>query len=343
LEGGYLHFWGGNTFVAVPVDEQLEKRALLYIQSATRWKREEGAKVLAHFRSDENVTRLKSLLNDPGYYVYEWAEWNRGVESRSFQIRQAAYATLTEWGVNVKKPIFTERVERFDLARSVSVAPGENATAALKVFERFPNLEHIDFSGGRLSEAQLKSLARFKRLRELNLKSSRVTDAWLAHLAAFKELRSLNLEATDVTDAGMAALTRLPNLEELFLERTKVSTVGVSELVRMMSLKGIRLDPSEVTDTTLQLLRGRNKLHLFYEARAERPDDYPGWRPDPRPSSMQEVVRFDLSGTRVTDAGLMELVVLPRLKSVTITGTQTTEAGVRRFRKALPNCAVEGN
>jgi internalin A len=42
----------------------------------------------------------------------------------------------------------------------------------------------------------------------------------------------------------------------------------------------------------------------------------------------------------VTDAGLKELTTLKSLRTVSLTKTRVTEAGVRKFKEALPDCRV---
>jgi hypothetical protein len=101
-----------TTFVDVPVDERLEKRALDYLGSKFRQRREEGARALYSFKSDGNVARLKLLLSDPEWSLRQRAEENRGVEVREYGVREAAYKTLKYWGVNVDKPIFREEIRK---------------------------------------------------------------------------------------------------------------------------------------------------------------------------------------------------------------------------------------
>jgi hypothetical protein len=101
---------GGYITLTVPVDERLEKRAREYIGSQSYRQREEGAQALRYFRSDENIARVKALLNDPGWAYLKRAEENNGVEVRVYGIRQAAYDTLNYWGVKAKMPMIRETI-----------------------------------------------------------------------------------------------------------------------------------------------------------------------------------------------------------------------------------------
>jgi hypothetical protein len=101
-----------TTFVDVPVDERLEKRALEYLGSKFGQQREEGARAMCSFKSDKNVAQLKLLLSDPEWSIKQRAADNRGIEVREYFVREAAYKTLQYWGVNVDKPILREEVRR---------------------------------------------------------------------------------------------------------------------------------------------------------------------------------------------------------------------------------------
>ena len=101
---------GGYLLLSVPVDEQLENRAIEYIQSESYRNREEGIRALPYFRSDENIVRARTLLDDPGWaYLYQ-AQENNGVQVRIYGVRQEAYRTLKCWGTDVEKPLIRMEV-----------------------------------------------------------------------------------------------------------------------------------------------------------------------------------------------------------------------------------------
>ena len=70
MEGGYYHT-GGRIRISVPVDEALERRAHEYVAAQACWKRMEGLGALRYFKSDENITRAKTLLDDPERLAFE--------------------------------------------------------------------------------------------------------------------------------------------------------------------------------------------------------------------------------------------------------------------------------
>ena len=52
------------------------------------------------------------------------------------------------------------------------------------------------------------------------------------------------------------------------------------------------------------------------------------------------VVGLNLDGCKITDAGLKKLMVLEKLRWIGLARSSVTEAGVKKLRKALPDCNV---
>jgi hypothetical protein len=105
----YYHT-SGHLVLSVPVDRQLEKRAQEYLRSENYLTRAEGAKALRYFRSDENIARVKTLLNDPGRVVR--AQDSKGAVEAFYVVRHEAYETLQAWEINVAKPVLREDVRK---------------------------------------------------------------------------------------------------------------------------------------------------------------------------------------------------------------------------------------
>ena len=84
------------------------KRRQQYLNSKALWQRVEGIKSLEFFKSEENIARIKTFLQDPGYQEGE----QNGAKVRYFHARDAAYRTLTYWGVKVEEPLSEEREQK---------------------------------------------------------------------------------------------------------------------------------------------------------------------------------------------------------------------------------------
>ncbi len=101
---------GGVAFLTVPVDQHLEKRARELLSSDDACQRAEAAKHLFYFKSEKNLQLLKPLLKDPHFHIVH--ENDRTVpDERFYSVRQAAFRTLREWGVNVEPPLLREPID----------------------------------------------------------------------------------------------------------------------------------------------------------------------------------------------------------------------------------------
>jgi hypothetical protein len=94
----------------VPVDERLEKMAQEGIHSESYSTREESARALRYFKTDENIARVKTLLDDPDWAYLKVASQNNGIDVRHYGVRKAAFGTLKFWRVDVEQPVIREEV-----------------------------------------------------------------------------------------------------------------------------------------------------------------------------------------------------------------------------------------
>ncbi len=105
---------GAATFTRkVPVNELLERQARRWASSDDQFLREEGARALKFFKSDENVTALKKLLTDGSVVTHQKQEGARIIEThRTYPVRAAAFASLKVLGIEVPEPVVTEPLPR---------------------------------------------------------------------------------------------------------------------------------------------------------------------------------------------------------------------------------------
>lgn len=93
-----LHTRSANGLNTV-INEMLEAKARQWVKAGDKGdaetKKLNGVRVLSHFKSDENIAALKTLLTDPSV--------QRRLESRdvisTYRVRAAALAALKSWGV----------------------------------------------------------------------------------------------------------------------------------------------------------------------------------------------------------------------------------------------------
>src|SRR5262249_6130026 len=140
-EGKYGNYHGfiAQTFVAVPVDAALEKRALKNLKSDDLWLRSEAATALRYFKSEENVKLVKALLGDPATAITLHAASNAGIEVLDFRVRRKAFETLSYWGIEAQKPVLEETLTKLERVRDWSFGDGNVTAAAVKDLCRFEN------------------------------------------------------------------------------------------------------------------------------------------------------------------------------------------------------------
>jgi hypothetical protein len=106
------HKHGNLVLLRVPVNKNLEKKALKFIDSDDYSQRYVGVKALWYFNSEKNIAHLKMLLDDPGYtrtFLPVGGD-DKGKETRDYGVRFEAYRTLRSWGVVLEKPLLREEI-----------------------------------------------------------------------------------------------------------------------------------------------------------------------------------------------------------------------------------------
>ncbi len=92
----------GGVALVVPADAALEKWALRQLRSKDPQQRSQAVIVLRRFPSDANVARLRVLLDDPGFVLYQSAAGEK--KHKSYIVRKCAYETLIAWGLKPEQP-----------------------------------------------------------------------------------------------------------------------------------------------------------------------------------------------------------------------------------------------
>jgi Leucine-rich repeat (LRR) protein len=183
-----------------------------------------------------------------------------------------------------------------------------------------PQLQKLSLAGSPIDDAGLKNLAGLKRLEKLSLRSGSVNDQNVVHLAGLTTLRELDLRDTLVTADALDKLKNLVHLEQLgFQSPLDDDAVRcLKDLPRLRQLLGPNNGFSEfyLTDAgvaefaKLRVLRGMTVHDAIVGAELKGVDVRPG------------------DGT-ITNVGLACLWDAPAIGSVTVSGREITDAGLR--------------
>jgi hypothetical protein len=231
----------------------------------------------------------------------------------------------------------------------------------LKSLAGLTELDGLDIVYDAFTDEGLSHLTTLKKLRFLQaFTSQRVGDAGLRHLGELTRLEHLSVNAVNATDAGLAFVENLPALEALDLLDTPVGDEGLKHIAQATRLKWLRFGDAGITVDGWRALLPLSRLkglHVMGRELGDRAlegiaqltelDDLTisgfaagdaGLKQLARMTNLKRLV-ID-PGENVTDAGLVHLEALPKLKDLTLVSSKVTAAGVERLKKTLPDCTI---
>jgi Leucine-rich repeat (LRR) protein len=170
------------------------------------------------------------------------------------------------------------------------------------------------------------AVARHPKLRVLDLDDTAAGDGAAKAIAALGELRALNLSNTRLTDAGGAELRAVASLEIVDLGRTKIGAKTVAALAGLPILREVFLDGTRAGKEIATLAAHAANLRRFDVSNlaAYKPMDADvGWL-----ATAPGLVEIGLSGSRVTDKVVLELVKLQKLTRLRLASTPITLAAI---------------
>lgn len=153
----------------------------------------------------------------------------------------------------------------------------------------------------RLGDAGLVSLKRSENIVDLELRQTAITGEGLAYLHPLRDLERLVLESHDPGLEGYEALAEFPKLRHLELSGTLL-TPRMTGLNLLSGLEVLRLDYPELDDRVAGELGGLENLR-----------------------------QLDLSGTNISDEGLVALENMDELRILSLHHTRVTNRGLRHL------------
>jgi hypothetical protein len=186
-------------------------------------------------------------------------------------------------------------------------------------------------------------------LRKLVLRGTDITDVGMPYLAALTGLKSLDLSHTMVGDVGLESLPALSELEELDLGGTRITGINLNFLKLLPKLKKLSFNGIQrrnagacwtplITDLDLDnisLLSGLEDLNLGIGVSLGRSGVTVG-------AGNCHVT----GGIQLTDLGVAKLAKLTKLRRLDISGAKITVAGLKALEKlpverlSLWNCTA---
>jgi len=195
------------------------------------------------------------------------------------------------------------------------------------------SLEHlteIRFRGPRITGYGFN---RFQHLRNLSLDCQTIRPNGFAEIGQLTSLQSLSLWSTNVTDADLVKLSGLEQLTDLALAETAVSDAGLAQCANFRKLRGLRLNGTNVAGSGFCYL---TKLPLSYLdlSRTKVTNDHIA-----ELAAVTTLEYLDVTDTPVTPSGLDCLKFLPSLKTLRVSGKETS-VEYRALRAAFPRTRI---
>src|SRR5207249_4058176 len=116
----------------------------------------------------------------------------------------------------------------------------------------------------------------------------------------------------------------------------KVTGEGLKDLAALKNLNQLYLNCPKFTDEGLKVVAVFKNLTMFQLFNGAGVTE----------AGIKELValpkltNLDLSYSGLNDAGLKELAALKRLTALTVRGTAVSDAGLKEFQKAVPKCQI---
>jgi len=287
-----------------------------------------------------------NAADPPQVSLAQWIEAQGGEVVRGPDKAIVEVSLARTWATDndLERLLDLKGLKRLDLSFTYVTDRGIERLPRLQQFEDL-NLDSAEF----ITDAALSYLRANRALRKLNLRGTDITDISLPHIAELTGLKSLDLSYTQLGDVGIESLPALVELEELNLGGTRISGINLSVLkllpkLRKLSFNGIQRRNAGacwsplITDLDLDsisALSGLEELNLGIGISLGR-TGVPVGAGNCRVAG----------GIKITDLGLAKLARLKHLRRLDVSGAKITPAGLKVLqglpldRLSLWNCAA---
>lgn len=196
-------------------------------------------------------------------------------------------------------------------------------------------LKVVKLDNSDVGDRTLEDLAKIATLEELTLTATKVSDSGVVFLAALPKLKKLRLSRTAVTDEVGKVLAKMPSLEEIDLSETGVGDDFVAALGNLPNLKRLNLYKTRVSDASGPVLAEMSGL-TWLNLDADPVGDAVVVHLIP----LKQLEWLHLGRTDLSDDGLHELAKVETLRTVHVTKTRVSRAGVENLQTQLPECRI---
>jgi internalin A len=293
------------------------------------------------------ATQTVHAADAPQASVAQWIEAQGGEVRRSTDGGIVEVSLARTWATDsdIERVVEIKGLKRLDLSFTYVSDRGIERLQQLQQLEEL-TLDTAEF----ITDAATNYLRANRKLRKLVLRGTDVTDVSLPYIAELTALKSLDLSYTMLGDGGLESLPALTELEELNLGGTRISGINLNFLkllpkLRKLGFHGIQRRNAGacwtplITDLDLDkisLLSGLEELDLGIGVSLGR-TGVPVGGGNCRVTG----------GIQITDLGLAKLARLNKLRRLDVSGARITPAGLKVLeglpqleRLSLWNCTA---
>lgn len=230
-----------------------------------------------------------------------------------------------------------QRLTQIKTLKKLNLAFTYVTDAGIAELSKLPALEDLNLDTVEaLTDAAASYLRSDKALRRLSLRGTDITDVGMPYLAVLTGLKSLDLSYTMVGDVGLESLPAFTDLEELNLGGTRITGINLNFLKLLPKLKKLSFDGIQrrnagacwtplLTDLdldTISLLSGLEDLDMGVGVSLGRTGVAVG------PGNCQVT-----GGIQLSDLGVAKMAKLTHLRSLNISGSKVTSAGLKSLER----------
>jgi len=265
--------------------------------------------------------------------IAQWIESLGGeiVRHSTGAIVEISLARTWATDADLERVLQIKTVKRLDLSFTYVTDRG------IERLQQWPQLEELNLETAEfITDAAMNYLRGNRSLRKLVLRGTDVTDVSMPYIAQLTALRSLDLSHTMLGDIGFESLPALVELEELKLGGDRISGINFNFLkllpkLKKLSFNGIQRRNGGACWTPLIIdldmdkiaaLTGLEELDLGVGIGLGRAN---------LPMERERNCRV-AGGTVITDLGLAKLAPLKNLRRLDLSGAKLTPAGLKSLR-----------
>ncbi len=230
---------------------------------------------------------------------------------------------------------------KFPRLKRLFLKEGQATDQSMRFVAELPELEiFFVWDARKLADAGTQHLARLTKLKSVHISNSPVSDGTLKVFGGLPNLEKLSLQGNHFTDAGVPYLSNLKSLKSLWIGhgKGKLTEKIAPDLAKLTNLEELDLQRIPLTDEGVEKLKTLTKLRQLYLHGHGRDEDRTITDASvPTLTSFKGLESLMIQNCRMTDEAARKLAALPKLKQLSLEGTEVTPETKADLQKKYPD------